>query len=86
VKSPTAGLRFHNLRHHAITKLSESPGKRPGDRDHCCTFPRGCWRTIRTFAWRQSARQWTLFQVGCREGLWHKQRHKFATHHSKWMV
>jgi integrase len=24
VKSPTAGLRFHDLRHHAITELAES--------------------------------------------------------------
>jgi hypothetical protein len=25
IKSPTAGLRFHDLRHHAITELAESP-------------------------------------------------------------
>jgi hypothetical protein len=40
VESPTAGLRSHDLRHHAITELAESACERPNDKEHRGTcFP-----------------------------------------------
>jgi hypothetical protein len=51
VKSSTAGLRFHDLRHHAITELAESP---TSDQTIMDIAGHG---TTRMYVWRPSGRR-----------------------------
>jgi integrase len=46
------GLRFHDLRHQAITELCEAGLSLPG------MSHERCWLTTRTFAYRQNDRPW----------------------------
>jgi integrase len=56
--SPLAGLRFHDLRHHAITELSESQASDQTIMSIAGTSPRKCSHTILMFVWPRSVKRW----------------------------
>lgn len=76
-KSSTFGLRFHDLRHHAITELAESQAS---DRTimsiagHVSTKMLEHYSHVRLDAKRKALS--ALSGRGLRGGLWHKRRHK----------
>jgi len=69
VKSPTEELRFHDLRHHAITELAESQAS---DRDCGARFP----ENARPLLARSNGREAQGTGRTFRRWLWHKPRHK----------
>jgi hypothetical protein len=79
VKSPTAGLRFHDLRHHAITELAESQAS---DRTIMSIAGHVSQRMLAHYSHvRIDAKRKALdaLAVGGKEGgLRHKARHKTA--------
>ena len=64
LKSPLRGLRFHDLRHHAITELAESVASMKPSCPLPGTCRPGCSRTIHTSDSTRSARHWTRSQMG----------------------
>jgi hypothetical protein len=63
INSPLAGLRFHDLRHHAITEPPESQTSDATIMSIAGHVPQiRCWPTTPTFAWRPSVSRWTNSQ------------------------
>jgi hypothetical protein len=69
VKSFTHGLRFHDVRHHAITELAESQTSDQTIMSIAGQSPRRCSRITRTFDLRRSAKPWRVSQAGQKQGV-----------------
>lgn len=77
VKSSLAALRFHDLRHHAITELAESQASDQtimSIAGHVSPKMLAHYSHVRLDAKRRALD--ALRSMGSARGLWHKQRHK----------
>jgi len=66
IKSPLAGLRFHDLRHCAITKPAESQASDQTIMSIAGHVSRAMLEHYSHFGWLPSALPWTPFQHPCR--------------------